>query len=99
MLSVMLERKIALREACMDKGLPPTPTVLGYAESHPGFRKKLLDTYYALPYVVQARADMFSPQFYEDLKRFKAKGLTATEIGKKLGVSHKTVQKRFKQIK
>ena len=98
-LSVMLERKIALREACMDKGLPPTPTVLSYAESHPGFRKKLLDTYYALPYVVQARADMFSPQFYEDLRRLKGKGLTAKEIGKKLGVSHKTVQKRFKQIK
>jgi len=84
-LSVMLERKIALRGACMDKGLPPTTTVLGYAESNPGFRKKLLDTYYALPYVVQARADMFSPQFYEDLKRLKVKGLPATEIGKKLG--------------
>ena len=97
-LSVMLERKIALREACMDKGLPPTPTVLAYAESHPGFRKKLLETYYAFPYVVQARADMFSPQFYEDLKRLKAKGLPATEIGKKLGVSQKTVQKRFKQM-
>ena len=94
----MLERKIALREACMDKGLPPIPTVLGYAELHPGFRKKLLDTYYALPYVVQARADMFSPQFYEDLKRFKAKGLPATEIGKKLGVSHKTVRIRLKQM-
>lgn len=98
-LSVMLESKIALREACMDKGLPPTPTVLAYAESNPGFRKKLLDTYYALPYVVQARADMFSPQFYEDLRRLKGKGLPDTEIGEKLGVSKKTVQKRLKQIK
>ena len=97
-LSVMLKRKIALREACMNKGLPPTPTVLAYAESHPGFRKKLIDTYYALPYAVQARADMFSPQFYKDLRRLKAKGLPATEIGEILGVSHKTVRKRFKQI-
>ena len=43
-LSVILERKTALREACINKGLPPTPTVLSYAESNPGFRKKLLDT-------------------------------------------------------
>jgi hypothetical protein len=97
-LSVMMERKIALRETCMDRGLPPLPTVLAYAESHPGFRKKLIDTYYALPYAVQARADMFSPQFYEDLKQLKAKGLPATEIGKKLGVSHKTVRKRLNQM-
>jgi hypothetical protein len=97
-LSVMLKRKITLRQACVGKDLPPTPTVLSYAESNPGFRKKLLDTYYALPYVVQARADMFSPQFYEDLRRLKGKGLSDTEIGEKLGVSKKTVQKRFKQI-
>ena len=97
-LTVMLEQKIALREACMDKSLPPTTTVLNYAESHPGFRKNLIDTYYALPYVVQARADMFSPQFYEDLRRLKAKGLPATEIGEKLGVSHKTVRIRLKQM-
>jgi hypothetical protein len=97
-LSVMLKRKIALREACMDEGLPPTTTVLYYADSNPGFRKKLIDTYYALPYDVQARADMFSPQFYEDLKRLKAKGLPATEIGKKLGVSNKTVKIRLERI-
>jgi len=60
-LSVMLKNKIALREACMDKNLPPSSRVLGYAESNPGFRKKLIDTYYALPYDVQARTDMFSP--------------------------------------
>jgi DNA-binding NarL/FixJ family response regulator len=41
---------------------------------------------------------MFSPQFYEDLKQLKAKGLPATEIGKKLGVSHKTVRKRLNQM-
>mgnify|MGYP000379154308 CR=1 FL=1 len=94
----MLKHKIALREACMDESLPASSRVLSYAESNPGFRKKLMDTYYAPPYDVQARADMFSPQFYEDLKRLKSKGLTAKKIGKQLGVSHKTVQKRFKQI-
>ena len=97
-LTVMLEQKIALREACMDKSLPPTTTVLNYAESHPGFRKKLIDTYYALPYVVQARADMFSPQFYEDLKRLRDKGLSSKKIGKRLGVSYKTVLIRLKQM-
>ena len=97
-LTVMLERKIALREACMDKSLPSTPTVLGYAESHPGFRKKLIDTYHSLPYVVQARADMFSPQFYKDLKRLRDKGLSSKEIGKRLGVSYKTVLIRLKQM-
>ena len=97
-LSVMLKNKIALREACMDKDLPASSRVLGYAESNPGFRKKLIDTYYALPYDVQARADMFSPQFYEDLKRLKAKGLPDTEIGRVLGVSNKTVKKRLEQM-
>jgi hypothetical protein len=97
-LAVMLKRKIALNESCMDTDLPPKTTVLMYAEANPGFRKKLLDTYYALPYGVQARAHMFSPQFYEDLKRLKLKGLTAKEIGKELGVSFKTVQTHFKQI-
>jgi len=32
--------------------------MLGYAESNPSFRKKRLDTYHALPFAVQARADM-----------------------------------------
>ena len=68
----------------MDKSLPSSSLVLGYAESNPGFRKKLMNTYYALPYDVQARAGMFSPQFYEDLKRLKAKGLPNTEIGREL---------------
>jgi predicted transcriptional regulator len=97
-LSVMLKHKIALREACMDENLPALSLVLGYAESNPDFRKKLLDTYYSLPYDVQARADMFSPQFYKDLKRLKAKGLANTKIGKKLGVSHKTVRTRLERI-
>ena len=57
-----------------------------------------MDTYYALPYDVQARTRMFSPQFYEDLKRLKAKGLANTEIGRKLGVSHKTVRTRLARI-
>ena len=97
-LSVMLKHKIALREACMDESLPASSRVLSYAESNPGFRKKLMDTYYALPYDVQARADMFSPQFYEDLKKLKAKGLANTEIGSKLGVSYKTVKTRLERI-
>ena len=41
---------------------------------------------------------MFSPQFYEDLKRLKAKGLANTEIGRKLGVSRKTVVARLERI-
>ena len=97
-LSVMLKNKIALRKACMDKNLPASSRVLGYAESNPGFRKKLIDTYYALPYDVQARAGMFSPQFYEDLKRLKAKGLPNTEIGRQLGISYKTVKIRLERI-
>lgn len=97
-LSVMLKHKIALREACMDESLPASSRVLSYAESNPEFRKKLIDTYYALPYDVQARADMFSPQFYEDLKKLKAKGLANTEIGSKLGLSYKTVKARLERI-
>jgi len=58
----------------------------------------LIDTYYTLPYDVQARADMFSPQFYEDLKRLKAKGLPNTEIGRQLGISNKTVKIRLERI-
>jgi len=97
-LSVMLKNKIALNEACMDKNLPASSRVLDCAESNPGFRKKLMDTYYALPYDFQARARMFSPQFYEDLKRLKAKGLPDTEIGRQLGISRKTVKIRLDQI-
>jgi hypothetical protein len=98
-LAAMLERKTTLRQVCMtDKKLPSTPTVLYYAESNPSFRKKLLDTYYALPYDVQARSDMFSPQFFEDLKRLKGKGLSAAEIGERLQVSSKTIQKRLQQL-
>jgi DNA-binding NarL/FixJ family response regulator len=41
---------------------------------------------------------MFSPQFYEDLKRLKAKGLPDTEIGRQLGISRKTVKIRLDQI-
>jgi DNA-binding NarL/FixJ family response regulator len=41
---------------------------------------------------------MFSPQFYEDLKRLKAKGLPDTKIGRELGVSNKTVKKRLARI-
>ena len=97
-LTVMRQNKVALREACMDENLPASSGVLGYAESNPEFRKKLMDTYYALPYDVQARARMFSPQFYEDLKRLKAKGLPNTEIGRQMGISHKTVKIRLDRI-
>ena len=97
-LSAMLERQTTLRQACMDKGLPPEPTVLRYAESNSGFRKKLLETYHALPYTVQARADMFSRQFFKDLKRLRRKGLSATEIGEKLQVSGKTIWKRLRNL-
>jgi hypothetical protein len=97
-LSVMRKNKVTLREACMNEGLPASPRVLGYAESNPDFRKKLMDTYYALPYDVQARAGMFSPQFYEDLKRLKAKGLPNTEIGRQLGISYKTIKVRLDRI-
>ena len=98
-LSVMLKNKIALQQACMDKNLPASSRVLDYAESNPGFRKKLMDTYYALPYDVQARARRFSPQFYKDLKRLKAKGLANTKIGRQLGISRKTVKIHLDQIK
>jgi hypothetical protein len=97
-LSVMRKNKIALREACMNEDLPASSGVLGYAESNPEFRKKLMDTYYAFPYDVQARAGMFSPQFYEDLKRLKAKGLPNTQIGRQLGISYKTVKIRLERI-
>jgi hypothetical protein len=97
-LSAMLEYKTTLRQACMDKGLPPEPTVLLYAELNSRFRKKLLGTYHALPYAVQARADMFSPQFYKDLKRLKRKGLSATEIREELQVSRKTIWKRLTDL-
>jgi hypothetical protein len=97
-LSAMLKRKTTLRETCMDKRLPTEPTVLYYADSNPSFRKKLLDTYHALPYSVQARADMFSPQFFKELKRLRRKNLTILQIAEKLQVSTKTIQKRLTQI-
>jgi DNA-binding NarL/FixJ family response regulator len=97
-LAVMQKNKVALQKACLDKNLPASSRVLEYAESNPDFRKKLLATYYSLPYDVQARARMFSPQFYEDLKRLKAKGLPNTEIGRQLGISRKTVKIRLDRI-
>ena len=97
-LSLMRRNKVGLQEACMDENLPASSGVLAYAESNPEFRKKLMDTYYSLPYDVQARAGMFSPQFYEDLKRLKAKGLPNTEIGRQLGISYKTVKVRLDRI-
>jgi ROS/MUCR transcriptional regulator protein len=97
-LSVMRKQKITLNEACNKFNLPGKGTVLRYAELNPEFRKKLVDTYHGLPYAAQARADMLSPQFYRDLERLKKKGLPATEIGKALGISHKTVRRRLKKI-
>ena len=73
--------------------------MLGYAESNRAFRKKLLHTYHALPYVVQARAEMLSPRFFQDLKRLKSKGPSDKEVAEKLGVSSKTVVKPFKEMK
>jgi hypothetical protein len=98
-LAVMRERRITLREACMEKDLPGSATVQHYAEANPDFRRKMLETYYSLPYAVQARADMFSPKFYQDLKRLKSKGLRGTEIAKKFGISDKTIYRRLKRIK
>jgi DNA-binding NarL/FixJ family response regulator len=95
----MKKNKATLRQACKDRRLPSEPTVLGYADANPSFRKKLVDTYHSLPYAVQARADMFSPQFFKDLNRLKRKGLNFTEIAEKLQVSRKTVVRRFKGLK
>ena len=49
-------------------------------------------------YDVQARTGMLSPKFYEDLKRLKSKGLPNTEIGRRLGISDKTVKIRLERI-
>ena len=84
-LGMMRKHKATLRQACRDKGLPGEATVLAYAESNPSFRGKLLETYHALPYAVQARADMFSPRFFEEVRRLKSRGLSNREIGEKLG--------------
>jgi hypothetical protein len=98
-LSVMLKRKATLRQTCMaHKKLPPTSTVLRYAESEPAFRTKLLKTYHALPYPVQARAAMLSPQFFKELRGLRRKGLSALDIARKLKVSSKTVMRRLKQL-
>ena len=97
-LSVMRKQKVTLREACKILKLSGSSTVLEYAELNPGFRKKLLDTYHGLPYAVQARADMYSSQFYRDLKKLKKKGLPETEIAKALGISYNTVRRRLKRI-
>ena len=97
-LSLMRKQKMTLNEACKKYNLPGKGTILRYAELNPGFRKKLLDTYYSLPYAAQARADMLSPQFYRDMEKLKKKGLPATEIGKALGISYNTVRRRIKTI-
>ena len=97
-LSVMRKQKITLNEACKKYNLPGKGTILRYAELNPRFRQKLVDTYHCLPYHVQARADMFSPQFYRDLEKLKKKGLPATEIGKLLGVHHKTIRRRLQKM-
>jgi len=97
-LSLMQKQKITLNEACKKYNLPGKGTILRYAELNPRFRKKLLDTYYCLPYAAQARADMLSPQFYRDMENLKNKGLPATEIAKALGISYNTVRRRLKKI-
>ena len=96
-LSLMQKQKITLNEACKKYNLPGKGTILRYAELNPEFRKKLLDTYYSLPYAAQARADMLSPQFYRDMEKLKKKGLPATEIAKALGISYNTVLRRLKK--
>ena len=98
-LAAMLNREATLNEACMDRSLPSKGTVLHYAESNPEFRKKLMDTYHALPYAVQARAGVFSPQFFHDMKRLRGEGLSAKRIGERLNVNWKTIQKHLKKAK
>lgn len=73
--------------------------MLGYAETNPSFRRKLLETYHALPCAVQARADMFSPEFFEEVKKLNSKGVSDRKVAEKLGVCSKTVTKRLKQIR
>jgi DNA-directed RNA polymerase specialized sigma24 family protein len=98
-LAVMLKRKATLQEVCMTKNLPSKGTALHYAESNPDFRKKMLETYHALPYAVQARANMLSPSFFEELTHLKGKGLNAAEIARELQVSRKTVVRHLKDLK
>jgi DNA-binding NarL/FixJ family response regulator len=86
-------------KACADNQLPGRPTVLGYAEANSSFRRRLPETYHGLPYAVQARADMFSPLFFEEVRRLKSRGLSNREIGEKLGVSAKTVVRRLKEVR
>ena len=67
-------------------------------EKTSGFRVRLLETYHALPYAAQARADMFSRKFFTDLRRLSRKGLSTTEIGEELQVSGKTIRKRLRNL-
>ena len=98
-LTVMLKNKIPPEKACEDENLPSASSVFDYAKSNPDFRIKLMDTYYALPYDIQARSRRLSPQFYEDLKKLKNEGLSNTQIGEKLGVSFDIVKNHVEQIR
>jgi DNA-binding NarL/FixJ family response regulator len=42
---------------------------------------------------------MFSPRFFEEVRRLKSRGLSNREIGEKLGVSAKTVGKPLKEMR
>ena len=95
----MKKNKIPVQKACMDKNLPTASSVFDYAKSNPEFGIKLMDTYYALPYDVQARSRRLSSKFYKDLKKLKTEGLSNTQIGKKLGVSYDIVKTHLKQIR
>lgn len=98
-LSLMRTQKLNLRQVCLqNKDLPRTATVFAHADANPAFKQSLRETYYALPYAAQARAGIYSPQFYRDLKRLRKMGLSGREIGARLGVPTSTIQRQLTKI-
>jgi len=94
-LSRMTEQQRILGEVCRDKDLPGYTAIHKYRKRNPWFYQRLVDTFNALPYSVQARAQKLSPQFREDVKRLVKAGWSEREIASKLGVTSQDVNHRL----
>ncbi|MCP4690042.1 MAG: MucR family transcriptional regulator [Desulfobacterales bacterium] len=87
----MREQGRSLKDVCRDPDLPAVKSCRRHMRKDPGFKKKIQQAYYSMPYSLQHKYRKVSPQFLIECQWMRAKRMSYAKIAKALGVNRYAV--------
>ncbi len=92
----MRKQKRTLFDVLKDPDLPPGYCWSNFIKKHPEFVEKLKQTCYSLPYSIQVRCHITSPQFGIECQRLRDRGMSVAKIVDALGVTSGAVKRTLR---